>query len=160
LDVATGQPLADTLRWCKFSGAAWTHDGRGFFYARYPAPPPGSTYAAKNTDPQFCYHVIGTDQREDRVVYERPDQPEWSFQGTVPGEGRGLTLDPPHAPARRNRGAWIDLEHPGVVVRPLLMDFDATYESAGGNGNVLFSRPARGPSRSRIVAIDRARPDR
>jgi len=35
-DIATARDRADHLRWIKFSGAAWTHDGRGFFYSRYP----------------------------------------------------------------------------------------------------------------------------
>ncbi|WP_204351862.1 hypothetical protein, partial [Klebsiella variicola] len=33
-DLATGQDLPDTIEWVKFSGAAWTADGKGFFYAR------------------------------------------------------------------------------------------------------------------------------
>src|SRR5207248_3515883 len=37
-DIATARDLDDHLRWIKFSGAAWTHDGRGFFYSRYPEP--------------------------------------------------------------------------------------------------------------------------
>ena len=35
LDVATGKPLADELKWVKFSGASWTPDGKGFFYSRF-----------------------------------------------------------------------------------------------------------------------------
>lgn len=36
-DLATGQDLPDTIEWVKFSGAAWTADGKGFFYARFDA---------------------------------------------------------------------------------------------------------------------------
>src|SRR5205823_10304003 len=38
-DIATARDLDDHLRWIKFSGASWTHDGAGFFYSRYPEPP-------------------------------------------------------------------------------------------------------------------------
>lgn len=30
--------LPDTLSWVKFSRIAWTRDGKGFFYSRFPAP--------------------------------------------------------------------------------------------------------------------------
>ena len=33
LDVATGKETGDLLKWVKFSGAAWTKDGKGFYYS-------------------------------------------------------------------------------------------------------------------------------
>ncbi len=42
---ATSRPasdLPDTLKWVKFSSAAWTHDGKGFFYSRYDEPTRGA----------------------------------------------------------------------------------------------------------------------
>ena len=35
-DLQSMKPMADTLKWAKFSGVAWYKDG--FFYSRYPAP--------------------------------------------------------------------------------------------------------------------------
>src|SRR5438552_275024 len=40
-DVARRQDRSDHLQWIKFSSAAWTHDGSGFFYSRYPQPAAG-----------------------------------------------------------------------------------------------------------------------
>jgi prolyl oligopeptidase len=37
--VSSGDNLSDKLEWVKFSSIAWTHDDKGFFYARYPPPP-------------------------------------------------------------------------------------------------------------------------
>jgi len=45
-DVATARDLSDRLRWIKFSGASWTHDGGGFFYSRYPEPAGGDPLLA------------------------------------------------------------------------------------------------------------------
>ncbi len=38
-ELATKRTLDDTIEWVKVSGVAW--HGDGFFYSRYPAPPPG-----------------------------------------------------------------------------------------------------------------------
>src|SRR5436190_1891748 len=45
-ELATGTQLPDVIRWVKFSSIAWTKDGKGFFYGRYPEPPPGKMLEA------------------------------------------------------------------------------------------------------------------
>ncbi|HEY5760501.1 MAG TPA: hypothetical protein VIU34_31970 [Steroidobacter sp.] len=42
LDVATGQTLADELKWARLTQIAWAKDGSGFYYSRYPEPTGGS----------------------------------------------------------------------------------------------------------------------
>jgi len=75
-DVATRQDHSDHLKWIKFSSAAWTHDGAGFFYSRYPEPATGADPLLEvNHNQKVYYHRLGTDQSADRLVYERPDHP-------------------------------------------------------------------------------------
>jgi prolyl oligopeptidase len=47
-DVASGEDLADEVRWVKFSGASWRADGSGFFYSRYDEPTEGAEYQEQN----------------------------------------------------------------------------------------------------------------
>ena len=42
MEIESGKILDDELKWVKFSGADWTPDSRGFFYARYPQPDEGA----------------------------------------------------------------------------------------------------------------------
>jgi len=74
MELATKATLADTLEWVKVSGVAWFEDG--FFYSRYPAPPPGKEKASINENHQVFFHRIGTPQSEDRLVYEDPSNPQ------------------------------------------------------------------------------------
>ena len=46
LYVATGQPMADEVKWVKFSSMVWAKDGSGFFYSRFPEPAVGATFQA------------------------------------------------------------------------------------------------------------------
>src|ERR1700724_1885798 len=45
-ELGTGKQLPDEIKWVKFSGIAWTEDGKGFFYGRYPGPPAGRALEA------------------------------------------------------------------------------------------------------------------
>ena len=62
------------LRWIKFSDGAWTKDGTGFFYGRYPEPKPGEGLVGHsplhNLKPGTDYPVtlITTADHDDRVV--------------------------------------------------------------------------------------------
>ncbi len=73
-DVDTGADLPDHIRWSKFSGASWLPDGSGFFYSGYDEPRPGEELSGKNERQRLLFHRLGTDQAEDVVVCERPDQ--------------------------------------------------------------------------------------
>ena len=74
MDLATRTMLDDTLEWVKVSGVAW--HGDGFFYSRYPAPPPGQEKASINENHQVFFHRVGTPQSQDVLVYEDPANPQ------------------------------------------------------------------------------------
>src|SRR5574341_597560 len=163
-DVATGRDLSDHLRWVKFSGASWTHDGKGFFYSRYPEPEGGNVLLAVNRNQKLYYHRLGTDQSEDRLVYERPDQPDWGISAQVTRDGRYLILVLWLGTDRRNRLYYTDLQSAtaprsdGPVV-PLLDKFYAAYSFIGNDGPVFYVATDLDAPRQRVVAIDTRDPD-
>ena len=76
-NVETAETLDDTLDWLKFTGLSWAGDGSGFYYSRYPATAEEEKFQSLNKDMTVYFHTIGTPQEEDRLVYARPDQPDW-----------------------------------------------------------------------------------
>lgn len=156
MEVATRRVLDERLKWSKFSGASWTHDGAGFFYQRYPAPAAGEVHQASTRDAQLCYHRAGSPQGEDQVVYERPDEPTWGFNARVTPDGLFAVVSIWTGTDRRSRVAWIDLAEPGFAVRPLLMDFDARWDFVGVlEDGFLFSTDSEAPN-GRLVKVARA----
>ena len=158
LDIDTGERLDDHLRWAKFTRAAWTADGKGFFYQRYPAPEAGRVYESSNENAQLCYHVVGTDQSEDIVVYERPDQPQWHFGPEVTESGDYLIITLRAGTDRRNRIAYVELAQDGWPVQPLLMAGDAHYDFLGHDGDRFWFRTDLDAPKGRVLEIDRHNP--
>jgi prolyl oligopeptidase len=163
-DVATGRDLPDKVSWAKFSGAAWTHDSRGFFYSRYPTPRGNAlTEAVRNQ--KLYYHRAGTSQDADVLVYERPDDPDLGLYGQVSHDGRYLIVSVSTGTDRRNRVHFMDLGDPaaprfdGRIVR-LLDEFDASYSFVGNAGPVFYFQTDQGAPRGRVIAVDTRNPAR
>jgi prolyl oligopeptidase len=164
-DVESGRDRTDHLKWIKFSGASWTHDGAGFFYSRYPEPAGENPLLAENRFQKLYYHRLGTDQALDALVYERPDQPEWGIGAEVTDDGRYAILSVWLGTDRRNRVYYLDLGNArrprvtGEVVR-LLDDFDASYGFVGNDGPVFYFVTDLDAPRKRVIAIDIRKPGR
>jgi prolyl oligopeptidase len=158
-NVETGADEPDHLRWAKFCDASWTADSKGFYYVRFPTPAEGEELKALSENGKILYHAIGTRQKEDPVVYERPDHPKWGLYPWVTDDGRylGIWVDTNET---TNNGIFVkDLAGEGQVVE-LLKDFDAQYWPVGNDGSVFwFVTDLDSPMR-RIIAIDLRNPAR
>ena len=78
MNIETGEILSDEIKWAKFSGATWENDDSGFFYQKYNEPNE-ELLKDINQSPKLMFHKIGTNQSEDQVFYENPDQPRWGW---------------------------------------------------------------------------------
>src|SRR5690348_5194542 len=112
LDVATAKVLSDEVKWIKYSGASWTTDGKGFFYARFDEPKAGEKFHNITLNQKVYYHRIGTPQSDDVLVYRRPDHPDWGFQTQVTEDGRYLILTIWKGTNRQYRITYKDLGEP------------------------------------------------
>ena len=158
-DVGTGKDLTDHLKWVKFSNASWTRDGSGFFYARYDEPKSDSLKAT-NYFQKLYFHKIGSPQSEDVLVYERPDQKDWLFDGSVSKDGNYLIITAFQGTDVKTRVYYKDLRtNDGPVVK-LLDDFDASYTFVGNDGNRMWFLTDVGAPRGKIIEIDTAQPER
>lgn len=163
LEVETGEQLDDHLRWIKFSGASWTHDNAGFFYSRYPEPNPDAAQGGLNRRQTVWYHTLGTAQDADRLVFSRPDRPDWGVGAQVSDDGRYVVFTVGEGTDERKRIQVLDLrdganpDFSGEVV-PLLDDFEASWEFLGNDGRRFYFLTDRDAPRYRVVALNLARP--
>lgn len=156
LDVKSGKPLADEIRWAKFTGLAWVGE-EGFLYSRFPAPDGGTAFQGRNFDQAVYFHRIGTSQSQDELVYATPDHPEYGHTADVTHDGR-LALVTSHVGtdaryevrvidlARRKREGWKAV--------PLVTGFRDDWKLVEGSGRRLWYITNWEAPRYRLVAID------
>lgn len=157
--TATGQDLPDEIAWSKFSSSAWTADGAGFFYCRYPQPAAEDAYDAPNRDMELCYHRIGSDVGDDPVVFSTPHEPEWGFEPEVTDDGRLLVVSIWRGTDPTNRISVADLAHGrSATVRPLIEQADARYEPIAAVDGLLYLSTDHEAPNGRVIAIGVADP--
>ncbi|MCA9215416.1 MAG: S9 family peptidase [Planctomycetales bacterium] len=119
LEIDSNEHLDETLQWLRWTSITWLKDGSGFYYNRFPEPKEGEQYQASALDQKIYFHVLGTPQSEDKLVYERPDHPDWGFGLELTEDGKYLVLSITKSTDDQNQvfyrnandadGHWIEL---------------------------------------------------
>lgn len=159
-DIETGQDLPDHLKWVKFSGASWTHDHQGFFYSRYDEPNESTLLEEVNYYQKLYYHRLGTPQSADVLIYDRPDQKEWGFSGSVTEDGRYLIIAVWKGTDSKNLIFYKDLTDSDGQVIELLNTFEASYSFIDNEGETFWFQTDLEAPRGRVIAIDLPNPDK
>ncbi|MBW4418622.1 MAG: prolyl oligopeptidase family serine peptidase [Myxacorys californica WJT36-NPBG1] len=150
----------DCLKWIKFSGASWTHDGQGFFYSRYDEPNAATKLEDANYFQKLYYHRLGTDQSEDLLIYERSDHKEWGFSGGVTEDGLYLIVSVWLGTDSRNLVFYKELSVPEAPVVELINTFEAEFSFIDNDGSVFWFQTDLDAPRGRAIAIPTTTPDR
>ena len=151
LDIETGEVLEDEIKWAKFSGASWENDDSGFFYQKYDEPQ-GELLKEVNESPKLMFHKIGTDQSEDYVVYENPDQPRWGWGISVIKDTNIKILSISEGTDERNR-LYIQL-NTGEKFVPLIDELIGAYNFIDSKDGILWFYTTEGAPNGKIVNLE------
>lgn len=160
LEIESGKPLKDHVKWVKFSEATWDHDSKGFFYSRYDEPKAGEKMEGANYFQKLYYHKLGTDQSEDTLIYHRPDEKEWGFGSIVSNDGNYFLIHIWQGTAETNRLFYIDLKKDDQKVIELLPDNDASYNFIGNKGSKFLFQTNLDAPKNRVILIDLEKPEK
>ena len=154
-DLAAGGDLEDHLTWIKFSGMNWAGDG--FYYSRFPTPTEEGVLDASNENSKVYYHALGTNQSEDKLVFEDSANPKISNYANV-------TYDEQYLILYRTKGTHgnslavkflSNANDDFIDVIPDLIDEHSVVGTMGSNLLVLTNRDAQN---LRLVEIDPKQP--
>ena len=91
IDVGTGVPLGDDIKWAKFTNIAWVGN-EGVLYSRFAEPVKGAEFQALNENQTLYYHRIGTPQSDDKPIYATPDRPKLGHSAQVTHDNRWVVI--------------------------------------------------------------------
>jgi prolyl oligopeptidase len=162
-ELDSGKQLTDTIRWVKFSSLAWTKDGKGFFYGRYPEPPQGQALQVALRDKKIYYHALGTPQSADRLIYDRPTEPMLFIDLGLDETGRHLFIVTNKGSSNKNELLVKDLGDPKTpamdgAVAPIYLGHTAQYEPLGVVKNVMYVLTDREAPKKKVIAVPLDRP--
>lgn len=154
IEVETGEVRADELEWLKFSGLSWSGDGSGFYYSRYPETSQETRFQSINMNQSVYFHVLGTEQADDRLVYTSPDHPDWGYSATVSDDGNHLIITVWKGTDDRYQILHQDLRNNDAEPDFLIEGFDNDYSFIGNVGDEFYFRTNLDAPRNRVIAID------
>ncbi|KAH7567069.1 hypothetical protein JRO89_XS07G0012600 [Xanthoceras sorbifolium] len=166
---------SETLSWAKFTSISWTHDSKGFFYGRYPAPKEGEnadagTETDSNLYHELYYHFLGTEQSEDVLCYRDPENPKYMFSGGVTNDGKYLLLYISETCDPVNKVYYCDMSAlpeglEGFRGRNSLLPFvklidglDAQYEAVANDDTVFTFLTNKEAPKYKLVRVDLKEP--
>ncbi|MFT4055187.1 MAG: prolyl oligopeptidase family serine peptidase [Novosphingobium sp.] len=156
LDVKTGEPLEDEVRWAKFTALAWVGE-EGFLYSRFPVPEEGAAFQSLNYNQAVYFHRIGTPQDADELVYATPDAPDRGHVAEVTQDGRLALITSHVGTDARYEVRVIDLgkrKREGWKAVPLVSGFTDDWKLVEGAGRKLWYVTNQNAPRYRLVGID------
>ena len=151
MNIETGEVLEDELKWAKFSGASWENDDSGFYYRRYEEPD-GELLKELNESPKLMFHKIGTNQSEDILIYDNPDNPRWGFGITVIKDSEMKLLSISEGTDDRNR-IYIKLNKNSEFI-PIIDSLIGTYSFIDSKDNILWFYTTENAPNGKIVNLE------
>ena len=151
MNIDTGEVLKDELKWAKFSGASWENDDSGFYYRRYEEPD-GELLKELNESPKLMFHKIGTDQSDDKLIYENSENPRWGFGITVVKDSDMKILSISEGTDDRNK-IYLKVEKDGDFL-PIIDELIGTYSFIDSKDNILWFYTTENAPNGKIVNLE------
>jgi prolyl oligopeptidase len=151
LDIATGKTLPDKIEWVKFSGASW--QGDGFYYSRYDAPVKGKELSNRNEYHKVYFHKLGTQQSEDKLIFENRNFPLRSYYAGTTEDEHFLILSESEGTSG-NSLYCKDLTRTGINFVKIAPGFENEYNVIDNVGDKLLVLTNDGAPRRKLVLID------
>lgn len=154
MDVQSKTLLDEKLQWIKFSSISWKGE-EGFYYSRYPAEEEKNKLSRQNQYHKVYYHVIGTAQSADKIVYEDVAHPLRTITAALTEDERFLVIN--KSEGTSGNEIWVmDTKAPSKkkAFTLLIKGFKSEASVIDNAGGRLLVKTNIGAPNYRVVSID------
>ncbi|KAL8224219.1 hypothetical protein R6Q57_019694 [Mikania cordata] len=166
--------MIDKLSWVKFTSISWTHDAKGFFYCRFPAPKEtenmdAGTEVNINHNHQLYYHFLGTKQSDDILCWNSLENPTHILDTRLSDDGKLLLMTICQGAVCLNKFYCCNLStlpngleglrgNENLPFVKLVDDFEARYEVVANDDTMFTFLTNKDALRNKVVRVDLKKP--
>ena len=148
--------VEDTLVDVKFSGISW-RGKEGFYYSSYDKPE-GSELSAKTDQHKLYFHRLGTDQKEDKIVFGGTEAQKHRYVGGYVSEDDRYLFISASVATSGNKLFMKDLKSKNSPLITIQGDDEADTYVMDNEGSRLFLVTNRNAPNKKIVSVDASNP--
>ncbi len=157
MDTESRTIKEDTLVDIKFSGISWRGND-GFYYSSYDKPE-GSELSAKTDQHKVYYHKLGTEQKDDELIYGGKPLEKHRYIGAGVTEDDRYLIISASISTSGNKLYIQDLEDPNGLLIPIVEDTDSDNYVIDNVGSTLYIVTDRDAPNKKIVTVDASHPE-
>lgn len=157
MELENNTKLEDHIKWVKFSSIAWCKNG--FYYSRYDKPE-GSELSAKNEFHKVYYHIVGTSQSNDKLVWEDKDNPARNFYASTTEDERFLILSSSESTSGNALKVQDLSKNNAPIVDITPQDFQSDYNVVDNIDDKLYVLTNADAPKYKLVKIDVNKPEK
>jgi prolyl oligopeptidase len=155
-EIATGKDLPDVIKFVKFSGTSWWHDG--FFYSRFPQPDKEKELTGVNKFQSVYYHKLGDSQEKDILIFEDKRHPLRYHNVYLTEDEKNLFLLVEEGDGYELHYKPVDLKKDGF--KPLFTGFDHKSLVIDVENGLFYVLTDIDAPNYRLVALDPVKPQK
>jgi len=155
-NTLTLDTVGDTLIDVKFSGVSWKGND-GFYYSSYDKPKEGSQLSGKTQFHKLYYHKLGTNQKDDILIFGGEKQPRRYIQAYLTEDERCVVISA--AESTYGNELYIqDLTQSGSKIVPIVTGFDNEHYVVDNDGEKLLIHTNLNAPNNRVIEVDATNP--
>ena len=157
LDVVTGKPLNDEVKWAKFTNLAWVGND-GFLYSRFPEPKEGAAFQSLNLNQTVLYHKVGTAQVQDVPVYRTIDRPKLNHTAQLTHDNQWVVVTSSSGTDEKYEIHVIPVGKGSWEPQALITGFQNEWNLIDGMGDTLYFVTNKDAPKLKVVKVDLSKP--